>query len=388
MHNRYTQQIEDIKSENSSLHGTIEDLRNDIIDKNAQISELNGSIEQYKDSLRGMMDLEDKVAVFKEQVTGLSSEKKRLLSHHAQEITKFEVKVEGLRADLKRSEGMVKELNEDVAQLSDSNNKNKLEKHEMKKSYDDQQEAIRNIQMKLLNATKSKGKRSRRMSMASLDLQWPAVERAVDDFVNERKRLDKDIKRNESMKKEVDATKARNRKWEREIDEKNEKAQHQLDAMRHQQRELRNIQNEITGRETSLKQKEATFMEKEILLANREQDVEKTEAHLHSLEVSLQEQSDVLEDKEGKLRSDFQALWEKEHSLKIQSLKVDAATAIQRVIRQALLRKASKNSKKLLTQLEDVEARSKLLESQVAGQREVAEKNHSREINLNFWKKT
>ena len=155
-----------------------------------------------------------------------------MLSHHAQEITKFEVKVEGLRADLKRSEGMVKELNEDVAQLSDSNNKNKLEKHEMKKSYDDQQEAIRNIQMKLLNATKSKGKRSRRMSMASLDLQWPAVERAVDDFVNERKRLDKDIKRNESMKKEVDATKARNRKWEREIDEKNEKAQHQLDALR------------------------------------------------------------------------------------------------------------------------------------------------------------
>ena len=75
MHNRYTQQIEDIKSENSSLHGTIEDLRNDIIDKNAQISELNGSIEQYKDSLRGMMDLEDKVAVLKEQVTGLSSEK-------------------------------------------------------------------------------------------------------------------------------------------------------------------------------------------------------------------------------------------------------------------------------------------------------------------------
>ena len=126
-----------------------------------------------------MMDLEDKVAVLKEQVTGLSSEKKRLLSHHAQEITKFEVKVEGLRADLKRSEGMVKELNEDVAQLSDSNNKNKLEKHEMKKSYDDQQQAIRNIQMKLLNATKSKGKRSRRMSMASLDLQWPAVERQL-----------------------------------------------------------------------------------------------------------------------------------------------------------------------------------------------------------------
>ena len=90
--------------------------------------------------------------------------------------------------------------------------------------------------------------------MASLDLQWPAVEKAVDDFVNERKRLDKDIKRNESMKKEVDATKARNRKWEREIDEKNEKA-FQLDLLRHQQRKLRNIQNEITGRETSLKQK-------------------------------------------------------------------------------------------------------------------------------------
>ena len=129
-----------------------------------------------------------------------------------------------------------------------------------------------------------------------------------------------------------------------------------------------------------MKQKEATFMEKEILLANREQDVEKTETHLHSLEVSLQEQSDVLEDKEGKLRSDFQALWEKEHSLKIQSLKVDAATAIQRVIRQALLRKASKNSKKLLTQLEDVEARSKLLESQVGAARSGREKPQRKSI--------
>ena len=98
-----------------------------------------------------------------------------------------------------------------------------FKKQDMKKSYDEQQKAIRNVQMKLLNATKKNGKRSRRMSMAALDLQWPAVEKAVDDFLDERKRLDKDIKRNENMKKEVDSTKARNRKWEREIDEKNEK---------------------------------------------------------------------------------------------------------------------------------------------------------------------
>ena len=31
-------------------------------------------------------------------------------------------------------------------------------------------------------------------------------------------------------------------------------------------------------------------------------------AHLHSLEVTLQEQSDALEDKEGKLRSDFSSI--------------------------------------------------------------------------------
>lgn len=39
MHSRYTRQIEDIKNENGNLHETIKDLRNDIIDKNLQISE-------------------------------------------------------------------------------------------------------------------------------------------------------------------------------------------------------------------------------------------------------------------------------------------------------------------------------------------------------------
>ena len=384
MHDKFAGQLKDAKKENEDLNQTIEDLREDIIDKNVQMDELNATITKLKEEVRTKSELEDEIVILKEQILGLNSEKKRLLSHHSQETTNFEVQIEGLRADLKRNEEKMAEVNQDVAELTEEYKKNKLEKQDMKKSYDEQQKAIRNVQMKLLNATKKNGKRSRRMSMAALDLQWPAVEKAVDDFLDERKRLDKDIKRNENMKKEVDSTKARNRKWEREIDEKNEKTQQQLDALKHQQRELRTLKEDLDNRQATLKTNEEKYMEKDVILNHREQDIIKTETHLHNLETTLQEQSEQNEEEQEKLRADLMDYHKREHNLKVQFLKVDAATAIQRVIRQALLRKASYNSKKVLKKLADVEEKSKIVEAQLVKQREKNEDIHSKELQLNF----
>ena len=79
----------------------------------------------------------------------------------------------------------------------------------------------------------------------------------------------------------------------------------------------------------------------------------------------MQEQSEQNEEEQEKLRADLMDFHKREHNLKVQFLKVDAATAIQRVIRQALLRKASYNSKKVLKKLADVEEKSKIVEAQL-----------------------
>ena len=126
------------------------------------------------------------------------------------------------------------------------------------------------------------------------------------------------------------------------------------DLLEKEKLEASTRKEDLERREVALKKHENLSLERDIDLSHRESDIEKKEAHLNLLENSLQEQHAELQQDQEKNSAKEAGLRAKEHDLHVKSMKVDSATAIQRVIRQALLRKASLNSKKLVVELETV----------------------------------
>ena len=382
---RYEGKIDDVEQKNEELKKTIEDLRHDALEQSGEIGDIRKENKRLQSKLHDYDELTEKLKESQTEVANIVKEIKQKEAKHEQQVLGHEQRQEGLHDDLKLSKEKYIQLAEELESMRDSNEKLKAEKQAIKLVHEQQKIAVLAMQSKMLFASAGrKSRKARRMSVATLDLQWPAIEQAVENFVSERKRLDDDLEHLNAIKTEVDKTKAKIQRWNRDLEDKELTLQKHRDLLEKEKLEASTRKEDLERREVALKKHENLSLERDIDLSHRESDIEKKEAHLNLLENSLQEQHAELQQDQEKNSAKEAGLRAKEHDLHVKSMKVDSATAIQRVIRQALLRKASLNSKKLVVELETVK---KTIEENKRSQKEHrmnAEELHSRTLDLDY----
>jgi centromeric protein E len=394
VHDRYEGQIDEWKEKNAELTKTINNLRDDTVEQTKELARAQATIERLEEELRSSNDVKIQLRDSQEDNARLAGDLKQLEAKSKQEQSHLRARQEGLQTDLNRSEDRCIELSDSMEALAEDNERIKAERLDMKNEFETQKVSILSLQSKLMNACASSasghnagdGRRvkARRMSVATVGMQWTQVEQAVSHFIVERKRLDEDISTLKNIQHEVEATKAKNRKFKRELEERDLQMQAKIDELKNKQLDLAGRIEDLDRRENALKKHEAHSLEKDILLSHRANEIEQKERYLEELGKTLETRNVESQQDQERNSSKEAELWKKEHELQLKSSKIDSATAIQRVIRQALLRKASANSKKYVLKLEEVEARETALKADIKRHREAAEEVHIQQVDLEY----